>query len=153
MDVEAGKAGLKYRVLDSTKSTDYRLPPFRTMELAVQIEKQGKLAKAEDPLGSITVTQDQEKFCIDGGDEEDKLMGLVDAVERLDPDLVLTQGGDSFLFTYLAQRANVNGVLGKLLLSRDPMQLAVHSKQGRTFFRMDARSLRRQLAACLDAYT
>ncbi|MDH5780935.1 MAG: hypothetical protein OEZ29_10120, partial [Candidatus Bathyarchaeota archaeon] len=45
-----------------------------------------------------------------------------------------TRGGDSFLFPYLARRALVNGVLGKLVLGREDVPLRAKKKRGMTFF-------------------
>ena len=41
---------------------------------------------------------------------------LVKTVKELDPDIILTNGGDSHLFSYLIQRANINNVLDKFVL-------------------------------------
>jgi DNA polymerase elongation subunit (family B) len=55
-------------------------------------------------------------------------------VRELDPDLVFTRGGDSFILPYLAYRAFVNGILDKLVLSREDIPLRAKRSRGRTFF-------------------
>jgi DNA polymerase, archaea type len=134
VEVKAEKTGLKYMLLDSVRSLDYALPPLRTMELSVQIAKEGKIAKFDDPIDNITLIHNGGQISINSGNEKDKLLALIDNLSSLDPDIILTQGGDSFLFSYLAQRANINRVLSKFMLSRDPVQFVANSKQGRTFF-------------------
>ncbi|MCW4018035.1 MAG: hypothetical protein NWF00_05065 [Candidatus Bathyarchaeota archaeon] len=134
LEVEPQKTGLQYKVLDSVWSMDYKLPPLRTMKLTVDVAKKGKIAKFNDPIGAVNIHQAKKQVSIEGGTEKQKLLALSSAVTELDPDLFLTEGGDSFLFAYLAQRANCNGVLKQLMLSRDPVQFALKTKQGRTYF-------------------
>ena len=56
------------------------------------------------------------------------------AVRELDPDIVVTRGGDSHLFVYLVRRATINGVLDKLVLGRDSVPLVAKNVRGRTLF-------------------
>jgi DNA polymerase, archaea type len=134
VEVKPQKLGLKFKVLDSVWSIDYKLPSLRTLKMVVQVAKQGKIAKLSDPIGVITVTQGEKHLIFDSGNEKAKLLSLVDAISDLDPDIVVTEGGDSFLFAYLAQRAHFNSVLPQFMLSRDPVQFAANSKRGNTFF-------------------
>ena len=55
-------------------------------------------------------------------------------VEDLDPDLIVTNGGDSYLFSYLLQRAIASGVSDKFILSRDEVPFVPKAGQGKTFF-------------------
>ena len=134
LEVESDKLELKYQLLDSVESINYSLPPLRIMELGLDITKKGKIASLEDPIESFQVKQDRESIVIDGGAEENKLLNLVKVVKDLDPDIILTRGGDSFLFNYLIQRANHNGILDKFLLSRDDTPFVPKPTLGRTFF-------------------
>jgi len=132
--IEAQATGLKYTLLDSAESVDYAIPPLRILRIDVEVAKKGKIAKISDPIHDITVSQDSDKVLIDAGDEKDKLLQLVHVVKELDPDIIVTKGGDSHLLPYLVQRATVNGVLEKLVLSRDNVLLAAKNIRGRTFF-------------------
>ena len=135
LEVENGKLGLKYRLLDTVDSVNYSIPPLRIMKLSVEIAKEGKIAKFNDPVGSFQVSQTDKTIAIDSGGEVDKLLDLVKAVNELDPDVILTSGGDSYLFSYLTQRAHLNGVLEKFVLSRDNTPFTAKSSAvGRTFF-------------------
>jgi DNA polymerase I len=134
MEVEAEKTGLKYTLLDSVESTDYTIPPLRITKLEVDIAKKGKMASFKDPVERMLVTQADKQASIDSGDEADKLLQLVSAVETLDPDVILTHGGDSYLFPYLIHRATINNVLDRLILSRDDMPFVPKIAHGRTFF-------------------
>ena len=134
VEVEKGKEGLEYTLLDSITSTDYTVPEMRIMKLEVEIAKKGKIANFKDPIGKIQLTQDEEKVGIDSGEEADKLLQLVKTVRELDPDFVVTQGGDSYFFPYLIQRATMNHVLDDLTLSRDNTPFASKKPTGKTFF-------------------
>ena len=64
----------------------------------------------------------------------EKLLQLSKMVKDLDPDLIVTNGGDSYLFSYLLQRAIVSGVSDKFILSRDEVPFVPKAAQGKTFF-------------------
>jgi DNA polymerase elongation subunit (family B) len=134
VEVEAEKTGLKYTLLDSVENTDYAIPPLQITKLEVDIAKKGKIASFKDPIERMLVTQAGKQASIDSGDEADKLLQLVSAVERLNPDIVLTVGGDSYLFPYLIHRATINNVLDKFILSRDNVPFVPKIAHGRTFF-------------------
>ncbi len=134
VEVEAEKHRLQYSLLDSVESVDYRLPSLRVMSVHVEIARKRKIASLNDPLKEIVVSQDEKKSVIDSGDEKQMLLRFVEVVEQLDPDILLTRGGDSLVFPYLVKRAIVNGVLDKLVLSRETVPLVGGSRRGRTFF-------------------
>ena len=136
VEVTVEKEHLKYTLLDSVASTDYSVPPLRVMKLQVEIDKKGKIANFEDPIGKIFVNQDQNEISIDSGEEAEKLCKLTETIFDLDPDLVVTSGGDSYLFPYLTERATVNDVLDRFSLNRDPeaAQLTLKKPAGKTFF-------------------
>jgi DNA polymerase elongation subunit (family B) len=134
VEIKNEKAGLEYTLLDSVTSTDYAVPELRVIRLKVEIAKKGKIANFKDPIGAIQVTQDEKEICIDSGDERDKLLQLAKAVKELDPDILVTQGGDSYLFPYLTQRATISNILDKFILSRDNTPFTPKTPTGRTFF-------------------
>ena len=134
LEVETTSSGLKYTLLDSVERIDYDVPPFRIMDLKIEIAKTGKIANLNDPIGNINITQEEKQITIDSGDEGEKLLKLSQTVKVLDPDIILTHGGDSYLFSYLLERATINNVLDKFILSRDEVPFAPKQQQGKTFF-------------------
>jgi DNA polymerase elongation subunit (family B) len=134
VEIKNEKAGLEYTLLDSVTSTDYAVPEMRVMKLKVEIAKKGKIASFKDPIDVIQLTQDEKELCIYSGDEKDKLLQLVRAVKELDPDILVTQGGDSYLFPYLIQRATLNSALIDFVLSRDNTPFPSKTPTGRTFY-------------------
>ncbi|MDH5783383.1 MAG: hypothetical protein OEZ35_06960, partial [Candidatus Bathyarchaeota archaeon] len=133
-EIEVKRRQLGYRLLDSVESVDYQIPPLRIMRIHVDIAKKGKIADFNDPLKEIVLSQDNEKVIIDSGDEREKLLRFVEVVKALDPDILLTRGGDSYVFPYLARRVLVSGVLYRFVLSRENIPLVAKRRRGTTFF-------------------
>lgn len=134
MEVKTGETGLRYSLLDSVESKNYAVPPLRIAKLEVEIAKEGKIAGFKDPVERVLVTQAHKQTSIDSGDESDKLLQLVSTIEELDPDIVLTTGGDSYVFPYLIHRATINNILDKFILSRDKTTFVPKIAHGKTFF-------------------
>ncbi len=134
LEVETQKSGLKYTLMDSVESINYSIPPLRIMQLKIDIAKQSKIANLLDPIANISLEQDEKKITIDVGNEAEKLMQLSKTVKALDPDIIVTNGGDSYLFSYLLQRAIENNVQEEFILSRDEVTLVPKTQQGKTFF-------------------
>jgi DNA polymerase I len=134
VEIKNGKTGLEYTLLDSVESTDYSVPELRVLKLNVEIAKKGKIANFNDPIDQIVVRQGEKEVTIDSGDETNKLLSLVKAVKELDPDFLVTHGGDSYLFPYLTQRATLNRILDDFILSRDNTTFKSKTPSGRTFF-------------------
>jgi DNA polymerase elongation subunit (family B) len=134
VQIRNDRTNLTYTLLDSVASTDYAIPPLRILKLQMEIAKKSKIASFKDPIQQIILTQDDKQADITSGDEADKILHMANTVRELDPDFILTQGGDSYLFPYLIQRATLNNILEKLILSRDPVPFTSKTPTGRTFF-------------------
>jgi DNA polymerase elongation subunit (family B) len=139
---------IRWNVKDSREAVDYEFPPLRKVRLQVETAKSGRIRKIDDGLHSITIFHDEEKTVIDFGDESYKLLKLVDVFQRLDPDIVVTEDGDSFIFPYLARRAQQNAILESLILDREGSPLGVYETQGHSYFSY-GKILYRQTAARL----
>jgi DNA polymerase elongation subunit (family B) len=131
--VDSGRR-LHYDVLDSVESVDYSVPVLRSLWLRVNVRREGVSHRLTDEIDSLVLESAGETVVIDGGSEAEKILRLVDAVREEDPDLIFTDGGDSFLLPYLAHRAFVNGVLESFVLSRDSVPLKAGEARGKTFF-------------------
>ncbi|TRO54033.1 hypothetical protein E2P63_01840, partial [Candidatus Bathyarchaeota archaeon] len=134
VEVEVGISRLKYRILDSVERIDYSIPPLKIVKFGLEVAKKNRLAAFNEPLEMTFLSTMEKEVIIDSGEEMDKLLQIVKTVERLDPDVLLTRGGDSFVFPYLARRALVNNVLGSFVLSRDCSPFVVKNKKGRSYF-------------------
>ena len=134
--VEIEKKGftLAYTIIDDVRDTEYQVPELRTSKIEIIIKKSGKIAQFEDPIKQIHLTQGQTQITLEEKDEATTLLKLAETITELDPDFILTQGGDSYLFPYLVGRAIENKILNQLTLSRDPTPLDNKAGSGRTFF-------------------
>jgi DNA polymerase elongation subunit (family B) len=148
VEAENEKGGVKWTIHDSREAIDYQLPPLRQVKLSVKTAKSGKIRTFDDELQSIEISHDDDKTVMDFGDESYKLLKLVDAFKLLDPDVIVTDDGDSFLFPYLARRAQVNGISDRLILDREGRSLGIYETQGHSYFSY-GKILYRQTAARL----
>ena len=101
VEVKAEGTRLKYGLKDSVRHVQYPVPPLRVLKLSVEIAKEGKLTSFQDPIKELVTTQADRKIVLSSGTEKQKLLQLVRVVKELDPDIILTSGGDSYLFPYL----------------------------------------------------
>ena len=115
---------------DDIKSTDYELPDLKKVEIKINPIKQGKLAKFTDRIGSITINDTQ----IQSENEADLILEFVNEIQRIDPDLIFTEGGDSFDLPYLVHRAEQNGIKAKLVLGREKAPLLRPKQEGTSYF-------------------
>src|SRR3989454_4901591 len=135
VEAEETSRGVNWTLKDSRESIDYQLPPLREIELQIKTEKIRKVRSFEDKIASVTFTRDEkETLTIDSGDEVDKILGIVETFRAEDPDVIVTHGGDSFIFPYLARRAQEHGILDRLILGRDISPLRVYEVQGHSYF-------------------
>ena len=125
---------IAWHLLDTIESTDYEVPPFRIAELSISTKASKRMPTMNDPIDTITITMDDEERRIDSGSETDKLLSLVETFKELDPDIIRTDGGDSFIFPYLTQRANEHRILNMLVLGRERTPLQVFEVTGRSYF-------------------
>jgi DNA polymerase I len=119
VEVDPEASHLNYTLKDSVKCVHYPIPPLRVSRLNVKIAREGKLTSFQDPIKELVVTQANRKIVLSSGTEKEKLLQLVRVVKELDPDIILTSGGDSYLFPYLIHRATINNVIDKFSLNRD----------------------------------
>ena len=133
-DVEAREGQLQWRLEDNVWDYEYAVPGLRKVKLDVEVAKEGKLPRFTDRLESVTLESDSGKITIDGGSETDKLLTLVQIIGDTDPDFVLTNDGDTFLFPYLIRRAQANGLTSQLVLDRDRTTMKASTKEGTSYF-------------------
>ena len=131
-EVERGEDRLRWRLDDDAWSYEYALPKLRKLTLEVQVAKRGKLPRTTDRIASISLASDGGKTAVEGRSEADMIIELMEAVRKADPDFILTNDGDTFLFPYLIKRAEANGV--PLSLDRDHTVMKLPSKAGTSYF-------------------
>lgn len=121
-----------WRELEEHDSIRYSKPPLRTVKLDVKTHSDG-LPKMDDRL--LCVSLDGAEI---SGDEEEILNGLNKMIKKLDPDIVITSGGDTFLIPYLAYRSELHGVplcLGRERSLHSPRQGSSYVSYGRVLYK------------------
>jgi len=133
VEAEQDGASIRWRVLDSVMAEDYQIPQLRKAWIEVRVSASGRIPKLSDPIESITVKSADGAAEIVEGDERAKVLTLVDVIRRLDPDIIFVESGDDFTTHYLAERAWVNGISERLVLSRDQKPLRRLAKRGTSY--------------------
>lgn len=103
-------------------SVDYPDPGLRTLRLKVHARKAGHEPALTDPLEAVQLG-DEVLECTKPGDpdaERAVLLGLGLRLHDLDPDVLVTQGGDRFDLPYLLARIHALGLRERVWLGRDP---------------------------------
>jgi DNA polymerase elongation subunit (family B) len=134
VEANTTRSCIEWAVRDSREKLDYELPPLRTLRLKISTKKTHRISTFEDELSSITLQTHNETITFNSGSEPDKLTELVDAFRAIDPDVVLTEGGDSFIFPYLARRARHHHIHHEMILGREGTPLSVYEVQGHSYF-------------------
>ena len=134
VEIKNQNSKLVYTLRDDVTSTDYLVPQLRVLNLQIDIAKSSKIAQFKDPISKIILTQQETQIIIDSKDEKETILRGVESVNELNPDFIVTHGGDSYLFPYLVERAAENQVSDRLILSRDPTPLSNKKASGKTYF-------------------
>lgn len=101
------------------EALEYELPPLRIAPLSVRLE--GGHGPRIDAPGARVASVRVGPTVLEGGDERELLMALAREVARLDPDVIVTDGGDAFDLPILygaAARAGLSDA--EFLLGRVP---------------------------------
>jgi DNA polymerase I len=113
---------------DSNESIafDYALPNFKFLSFDLILEKKtSKITTSfNDKILAISVkvfdnenNNVRESFLVSEDTEMETILVFSYEVNRLDPDIILTSGGDRFLFPCLLQRAKANDIAPQLLIN------------------------------------
>ena len=125
---------VKWKLCDDLESINYDVPPLDEVTLSVSVKEKGKLPSKTDPIETITIiSRNESHTCSTKYDERKKLLWLIENLKKLNPDILYTSNGDSFLFPYLAHRAAVNGIGDQLILGREPFHLQTSFRHGQTY--------------------
>ncbi|HTW40109.1 MAG TPA: DNA polymerase domain-containing protein [Thermoplasmata archaeon] len=99
--------GAALTATEPAETIDYATPPLRVARLEVHLagERRGRIPPPSAEIGSVRLGDVTLE-----GPEEDLLRALLGELARTDPDVILTQGGDSFDFPWLYRRAAARGL-------------------------------------------
>lgn len=144
-EVDQGRSLLQIESKDSCWDLEYTLPPLRYAYLSLgKMSCFGNSDSLEKSNRVNPLHHKQEKFILTLGSqvgvgrnyvidesESDLIRGLNRHIEDWDPDIILSDWGDSFIMPRLNFHAQQTGI--PLVLSRDPHR-SIHSQKSRSFF-------------------
>ena len=130
--VSTGNGRISWQLDDDVYNTDYEMPDFKTIEIEVKVNKQGKLPQFTDKIGSFVIRLDKQVIELEGKSEIELLVNIENEIAKIDPDFIFTKDGDAFLCPYLVARAEHNET--SIMLSREKIPLAKPNKPGMSFF-------------------
>lgn len=109
---------------DNIDSFDYILPNFRFLSFDIIPERKTVANNPNDKISKIRIVSFdkdnndvKEKFSIMGDTELETILKFAYEINRIDPDIILTTGGDQFLFPHLFHRAKANRIETQLLIN------------------------------------
>lgn len=124
----------KWTSLNGIHDTDYDLPEFSKIILKVNAVKtisQKRLPQFSDKIESIQI---KDNITIKSNSEKKTILELTKIIQKIDPDLIITQKGDSWDLPYLAYRAQINDISEKLVLGREKNVPVLSPKRAGTSF-------------------
>ena len=128
----------RWHLLDNVESFDYVTPKLKCLRLGISIADPVPRMNSRLVLVSISSfdsedDRERERVVIDGKSEGEILAKAAQAIKELDPDLLITQNGDSFALPFLHSKAMRHGV--DFNLNRDrAFDLSPNLKSGTTYF-------------------
>ncbi len=123
----------RVRSIDDRDDVEYEIPPLNIIRLEVFADSQRLFPHLSDPLHHVTIEHDNGRVLVIGEQtERETLRCLQHAIDEIDPDIIVTNGGDEYLFHYLTIRARANNII--LTLSRDGTPLNVRERQPSSFW-------------------
>ncbi len=123
-------SNLSFNLLDSIEKTDYKLPPLKFAKLNVEPKTSGYAPDFENPIDKIRLFLEGKENLIEGYTEEEKILRLTRLIREENPDIILTEGGDSWDLPYLAKRAKKNNISDDLILGREPRPFEEKDREG-----------------------
>jgi DNA polymerase elongation subunit (family B) len=125
-----------WKLKDSVESTTYRIPDLKYLKLDVGIS--GLVPRLDSRLEAISLSSafsgDVQSFTIEREDESDTIAEAVKEIRRFDPDILITENGDSFVLPFLASKAARYSL--DLALNRDDAvaNFSINSAMAKTYF-------------------
>ena len=107
------KEDFECELLEDLDSIDYNIPDLKSVGMNAEV-KTDVIQTEDNPISQIFL----DDIVIAGKDEADMLIQLMEELKHIDPDLIYTNNGDSFLLPYLYYRAKLNE-LKDFYLGRD----------------------------------
>ena len=128
----------KWRVHDAVESLNYDTPPLKILKLGVRIgDRVPRLSSKLDgiTLSPVNCEESTGPVEIQSREESQILSDAIEQIGRFDPDVILTQNGDTFVLPFLFQKARKYNIDLKLNRDTDNLNFIANGEQsGKTYF-------------------
>jgi DNA polymerase-2 len=133
---------------DNNEKLFYNLPPLKAVWLEIKVQQKGIKPYFNEPLAYAVISiiendknwnvpradgaVKKKRILIDMADELENLRKISQVIEKLNPDIILTQGGDEFIFPYLSARASIHKISNEFYFSRTktPLKYCIFELSG-----------------------
>ncbi|MFX0125596.1 MAG: DNA polymerase domain-containing protein [Candidatus Hodarchaeota archaeon] len=136
IEIQNGKLQNNWELLESYTQMDYRPVPFRTLWLQPIFEDPHFIERENNRITSFilrrsVINQEEEPVVFEKDTEANLIIDCIDYIQKVDPDILFTRGGDTFI-PVLANHA-VKAGIRSLSLGRGsrPLQSYVRPKEGK----------------------
>ena len=117
--------------LSDINEINYDLPEFKKIKLKVYAKTKQSIPKFTDTIEKIQINN----ITIKSDSESQMILDCVRMIQRIDPDFIITDNGDTWDFPYLVKRAIKNKILDKLVFGRESNQPVLRPKsKGNSYF-------------------
>jgi DNA polymerase elongation subunit (family B) len=127
-----GKRVTAIKCLDNREEAEYDIPDLEEIGIEVYVASGRVFPLLEDPISHIEVYHRGKIIQLGERTERETLLSLQNAIDTIDPDIIVTRGGDDHVFRYLTLRAKLNEV--ELVFSRDGTPLNVTYREPTSFW-------------------
>lgn len=117
---------------DDREAIHYHTPELEEIGIEVSVSTKRLFPRMEDPIHHIKIMNQGNSKVIEGTNEKEALLELQRTIDEIDPDVIITRGGDEDLFRYLSLRARIHDV--ELVFSRDGTPLRVKERNPESFW-------------------
>ncbi|MGA1793904.1 MAG: DNA polymerase domain-containing protein [Thermoplasmatota archaeon] len=119
-----------YRLLRNHDWASEPLPPMKAAVLHAIPDQKGPVPGMTDRMRYVRLGD----FEMENEKEDRMIISLVREMQKQDPDIVVTYGGDSFVLPYIYERALANDMAESLKLHRSNRPFRAPGKTGKSYF-------------------
>ncbi len=117
--------------LSNINETDYSLPEFMKIKLKIHAKTKQNIPKFTDVIDKIQINT----ITIKSDSEKQMILDCVNMIQKMDPDFIITDNGDTWDFPYLVYRASKNKIQNELVFGREPNHPILKPKhKGNSYF-------------------
>lgn len=117
---------------DQREKIEYETPVLEEIRFDVIAKTKRAVPSPMDPIDCFNIYYQGRVISIRRENEHETIAEFQRIVNDIDPDVIVTVGGDDELFNYIIERARVNGL--ELVLSRDGSPLRAHHREPTSFW-------------------